>query len=203
MILGQFLWVLMAYFVGSIPFGLVIARTCCHIDPRTAGSKSIGATNVSRLCGLPYGIFTLVCDVAKGALPVWGALWLDGSDYPFVSLTAFACVVGHVFSCFLGFRGGKAVAVTIGVFIPLAFQALLGACALCMLVIWRTRFVSLGSMTLAASLPLILIFVDKWQWVPLSVCVAIIIFWRHIDNIKRLLEGTEKPWLKSKHTEQS
>ena len=188
----------MSYFAGAIPFGLVIAKSCCHIDPRLAGSRSIGATNVSRLCGFPYGVATLACDVAKGALPVWGALWLDGADIPFVSLTAFACVLGHVFSCFVGFRGGKAVAVTIGVFIPLAFQALLGACALCMLVIWRTRFVSLGSLTFAASLPLILMFCDQWQWVPLSACVAVIIFWRHAENIARLRSGMEKPWLKSK-----
>lgn len=201
MITAQLLWVIMAYFAGSIPFGLVIAKSCCKIDPRTAGSKSVGATNVSRLCGFHYGLLTLACDVAKGALPVWGALWFDKTDVVFVSLTGLACVVGHVFSCFLSFRGGKAVAVTIGVFIPLAFECLLGACALCMLVIWRSGFVSLGSLTLAASLPLILIFADKWEWVPLSVCAAIIIFWRHGDNIKRLWRGEEKAWLKSRHQE--
>lgn len=200
MLIGQFLWVIMAYIAGSIPFGIVIAKTCSGVDPRTAGSRSSGATNVSRLCGLPWGIATLACDVAKGALPVWGALWLD-PDVFFVSLTGLACVLGHVFSCFTGLKGGKAVATTIGVFIPLAFQALLGACALCMLVIWRSRFVSLGSLTLVTALPVLLLFVHKAEWLPLSVCLAIIVYYRHRENIARLLRGEEKPWLKSKHKE--
>lgn len=197
MLIGEFLWVLMSYVIGSIPFGVVIAKTCCGIDPRQAGSKSSGATNVSRLCGFPYGVATLICDVAKGALPVWGALWLDPDPF-FVSITGLACILGHVYSCFMKLKGGKAVATTIGVFIPLAFQALLGACAICMLVIWRSGYVSLGSLSLVAILPILLIFVDAWQWLPLSICVAIIVFWRHRENIRRLLRGEEKPWLKSK-----
>lgn len=198
MLIARFLWVAMAYVLGSVPFGLVIARTFCHIDPRHSGSNSVGATNVSRLCGFGYGVATLVCDVAKGALPVWGAMCLDGADALFVSFTALACVVGHVFSCFLGFRGGKAVATGIGVFIPLAFWPMLGACALGMLVIWRSRFVSLGSLTIWASLPLILVFSGAWDWVPLAVCVAVVVFVKHRENIARLRAGTENPWLGAK-----
>lgn len=199
MLVGEFLWVLMAYVAGSIPFGLVIAKTFKGVDPRLAGSHSIGATNVSRLCGLPYGILTLVCDVAKGALPTWGALYLDPPAILFISLTGLACVVGHVFSCFLGLKGGKAVATSIGVFIPLAFWPLLASCALCMLVIWRTGYVSLGSLTLCASLPFFLVFTGQWDWIPLSICLAIIIFVKHRENIARLRAGEEKPWLKSKN----
>lgn len=201
MLIFQFLWVIMSYVVGSIPFGVVIAKTFCKIDPRAAGSKSSGATNVSRLCGLPYGIATLACDVLKGALPVWGALLLD-PDPLFVSLTGLACVMGHVFSCFMRLKGGKAVATSIGVFIPLAFWPLLGSCALCMLVIWRSGYVSLGSLSLLGSLPVFLIFVGAWAWVPLSLCLCIIVFVKHRENIVRLRNGTEKPWLKSKAQEQ-
>lgn len=197
MLIGQFLWILMSYLVGAIPFGVVIGRACCGIDPREAGSHSPGATNVSRLCGFPYGVLTLICDVAKGALPVWGALWLDPAPF-FVSLTGLACVCGHIASCFLRFRGGKAVATTIGVFIPLAFQPLLGACAICMLVIWRGGYVSLGSLALVTSLPILIAFVEDWQWLPLSVCLMLIVYWRHRENIRRLLKGEEKPWLKKK-----
>lgn len=196
MLIGEFLWVIMSYFIGSIPFGLILAKTFCHIDPRKAGSNNIGATNISRLCGLHWGILTLVCDVAKGALPVWGALYL-GHNFFFVSLTGLACILGHVYSCFLGFNGGKAVATSIGVFLPIAFWPLLGSCALCMLVIWRTRFVSLGSLTLVGSLPLFLAFCGLWEWIPLSLCVAVIVFIRHKENIARLKAGTEKPWLKN------
>lgn len=199
MLAGQILWVIMAYVVGSIPFGLVIAKSFCNVDPRDAGSHNSGATNVSRLCGFRYGVLTLACDVAKGALPVLGALWLDPEPL-FVSFTAFACVIGHVFSCFMRLRGGKAVATTIGVFIPLAFWPLLGACALCMLVIWRTGFVSLGSLSLVLSLPVILAICAKWQWLPLSLCLCVLVVYKHRENISRLRAGTEKPWLKGKNS---
>lgn len=198
MIVGEILWVIMSYVIGSIPFGILIAKTFCKIDPRQAGSKSSGATNVSRLCGFRYGVATLLCDVAKGALPVLGA-WLMDSDPVFVSFTGLACVVGHVFSCFLHFHGGKGVATSIGVFIPLAFFPLLGSCALCMLVIWRSGFVSLGSLTLFGSLPFLLAFVGLWRWLPLSLALAFVIFVKHRENIARLRAGTEKPWLKHKH----
>lgn len=198
MLAGQCLWIIMSYIVGSIPFGVVIAKIFCGIDPRDAGSKSSGATNVSRLCGFHYGVLTLACDVAKGVLPVWGALMLDNNSI-FVSLTALACVMGHVFSCFMHLKGGKAVATSIGVFIPIAFWPLLGSCALCVLVIWRTGFVSLGSLSLLGSLPFFLMFVGQWQWLPLSICLLIVVFVKHRENIARLRAGTEKPWLKSKH----
>ncbi len=192
-------WIVLAYFLGAIPFGLVIAKSFCHVDPREGGSKSIGATNVSRLCGFGWGVLTLACDVLKGALPVALALyWLKGSPL-FVSLTGATCVLGHVFSCFLRFRGGKAVATSIGVFLPIAFWPLLGSCALCLLVIWRSGFVSLGSLSLLASLPIFLAFCQNWQWLPLSLCLCIIVFIKHHENIARLRAGTEKPWLKSKH----
>ncbi len=135
------LWIIMAYVLGSVPWGVVIARTFCGVDPRAGGSHSTGATNVSRLCGFGWGVATLICDVLKGALSVWVALAISSSPL-FVSLTALACVLGHVFSCFMGFRGGKAVATSIGVFLPLGFWQLLAASVLCLLVIWRSRYVS-------------------------------------------------------------
>lgn len=197
MLYGELLWILMAYFLGAVPFGLVIARVFCGIDPRKAGSGSIGATNISRLCGVSYGILTLLCDVAKGALPVWGIMFFTDNSFV-ISLTGLACVLGHVFSCFLRFKGGKAVATSIGVFIPLAFWPLLGSCALAMLVIWRTTFVSAGSLTLMGSLPVLLAFCGQWEWIPLSLCLCVIVFVKHRDNIQRLRAGTENPWIKSK-----
>ncbi len=197
MLVGQILWIVGAYILGSVPFGLVIAKTFCHIDPRLDGSKSIGATNISRLCGFQYGVLTLACDVLKGAIPVWGAMLLEPRPV-FVSLTGLACVMGHVFSCFMHLRGGKAVATSIGVFMPIAFWPLLGSCALCMLVIWRSDFVSLGSLTLLASLPVFLIFMGMYQWLPLSLCLCLVVFVKHRENISRLRAGTEKPWLKSR-----
>lgn len=194
------LWIIAAYLVGSIPFGLLIAKGCCGVDPREGGSHSIGATNVSRLCGFGYGAATLAFDLLKGSLMVWGALCLGG-DAAFVSLTALACVLGHVFPCFLGLKGGKAVATSIGVFVPIAFWQVLGACALCCLVIWSSGYVSLGSITLLATLPLFLLFSGLYCWLPLSLALLALVLYRHRENIARLASGREKPWLKSRHKE--
>ena len=195
--LTQALWIAMAYVLGSVPWGLVIAKTFCGVDPRTGGSHSTGATNVSRLCGFGWGVATLLCDVLKGALPVWGALAISPSPL-FVSLTGLACVLGHVFSCFMAFKGGKAVATSIGVLLPLAFVPLLFSCAACVLVIWRSGFVSLGSLTLVTVLPFALLAATKYAWVPLSLCIWALVVWKHKENIARLRAGTEKSWLKSR-----
>ncbi|MBO4369637.1 MAG: glycerol-3-phosphate 1-O-acyltransferase PlsY [Desulfovibrio sp.] len=195
------LLVLFAYLLGSVPWGLVIAKNACGIDPRFAGSHSIGATNVSRLCGFGWGVATLLCDLLKGALPVWLAIHCGLSSF-FVSVVAFAAVLGHVFPCFLQFKGGKAVATSIGVFLPLAFLPLLAACLLCLLLIWLSGFVSLGSLTLVSSLPLFLFFSDQNEWLGLAFCLAALVFYRHRENIARLHQGTEKSWIKSRHKAQ-
>ena len=135
----EVLWIALAYVLGSVPWGLVIAKTFCHLDPRESGSRNTGATNVARLCGFGWGVATLACDVCKGAVPVWLAFRINPSPV-FVSIVGLACVLGHVFSCFMKFRGGKAVATSIGVFLPLALWQLLAASVLCLLVIWRSGF---------------------------------------------------------------
>ena len=191
---------LLAYVLGSVPWGLVIARLFCGIDPRKDGSRSIGATNVSRLCGFKYGVATLVCDLLKGAIPVCVALSSD--SVLFVSIVALAAVLGHVFSCFLRFTGGKAVATSIGVFLPLAFWPLLWSCLACVLVIWRSGYVSAGSLTLVGVLPVALLLLGQSQWIPLALCVAAIVVWKHRENIGRLRRGEEKSWLKKKHEQQ-
>ena len=189
--------ILFAYGLGSVPFGLLIAKLATGIDPRTAGSKSIGATNVSRLCGFGYGVATLLCDILKGTLPVLWALHID-AEPSFVTCVALAAVLGHVFSCFLHFQGGKAVATSIGVFIPLAFWPLVGAAILCLLLIWLSGFVSLGSLTLVSSLPLFLAFAGASEWITLAILIALLVFFKHRANIQRLHVGEEKSWLKSR-----
>ena len=187
---------LLAYVAGSVPWGLVIARVFCGVDPRRDGSRNTGATNVARLCGFGWGVLTLLCDLGKGALPVALALWADMSPV-WVSLTGLAAVLGHVFSCFMRFRGGKAVATGIGVFLPLAFWPLLAACLCCVAVIWRSGFVSAGSLTLVGVLAVALVAANMTEWLPLALCIAVIVVWKHRENIGRLLDGTEKPWLRS------
>lgn len=193
----EVLWIALAYILGSAPWGLVIARTFCGIDPRENGSRNTGATNVARLCGFKWGVATLLCDVLKGAVPVWLAFKINPSP-AFVSIVALACVLGHVFSCFMKFKGGKAVATSIGVFLPLAVLQLLAASILCLLVIWRSGFVSLGSLTLVTALPVALAVSGQWNWLPLSLGVWAVVVWKHKENIVRLRAGTEKSWQKSK-----
>ena len=155
---------------------------------------------MARLCGFGWGVATLACDVCKGALPVWFAFRINPSPV-FVSIVGLACVLGHVFSCFMKFKGGKAVATSIGVFMPLAFWQLLAASALCCLIIWRSGFVSLGSLSLVAALVVALAVTGQWVWLPLSLCVLAVVVWKHKENIARLRAGTEKSWLKGKHSE--
>lgn len=187
------LCLVLAYVAGSAPWGLLIARFFCHVDPRTSGSGNTGATNVARLCGVQWGVLTLVCDVLKGTLPVCLALVL-GVEPVGVGLVALAAVAGHAFSCFMGFRGGKAVATTIGVFLPLAFWPLLVACLLCVLVIWRTGYVSLGSLTLVTVLPVGLLLTGQGIWLAPALAIWLLVVYRHRENIERLRAGTEKPW---------
>ena len=196
----EILWIVLAYVLGSVPWGLVVAKVVCGVDPREGGSRSTGATNVARLCGFGWGVVTLACDVCKGAVPVWLAFRVNPSPL-FVSVVGLACVVGHVFSCFMKFKGGKAVATSIGVFIPLAFWQLLAASAICCLVIWRSGFVSLGSLTLVAALAVALAVTGQWVWLPLALCVGAVVVWKHKENIARLRAGTEKSWLKGKYSE--
>ena len=193
----EVLWIALAYVLGSVPWGLVIARTFCGLDPRESGSRNTGATNVARLCGFKWGVVTLLCDVLKGAVPVWLAFRVNASPV-FVSIVALASVLGHVFSCFMKFRGGKAVATSIGVFLPLALWQLLAASVLCLLVIWRSGFVSLGSLTLVTALPVALAVSGQWTWLPLALGVWAVVVWKHRENIARLRAGTEKSWQKGK-----
>ncbi len=198
--MAEFTLIVVAYLLGSTPFGYVLAKSCCGIDPRQAGSRSIGATNVARLCGFPMGVATLACDLLKGFLPVWAALVLN-NDAVFITMVAMAAVLGHVFSCFLGLKGGKAVATSIGVFIPIAFCPLLVSAFLCVLAIWRSGFVSLGSLILVTAMPVLLLFSGSWRFIPLSLLVMALVFWSHRANILRLVRGQEKTWLKKSYKE--
>lgn len=197
---GQILWIAIAYLIGSIPFGLLIGKHMCAIDPRTGGSHNVGATNVARLCGTKYGVATLACDLLKGAVPVAIALTISHSTL-FISLVALAALGGHIKSVFLNFTGGKAVATSIGVFLPLAFGPLLISCAICAAIIWRSGYVSMGSLSLVTILPITLLLSGCWTYLPLALVIMTLVYWTHRENITRLARGEEKPWQKKHHKE--
>ncbi len=196
----QFIWVIFSYVLGSIPFGVVISKQFCNIDPRTAGSKSVGATNVARLCGKKFGALTLLCDALKGAFPVMVAMaWDDSAS--FVTATGFAAILGHVFSCFTGFKGGKAIATSVGVYVSIAFCPFVLAAICCLAAIWYSGFVSIGSLMLVCIMPVMLFVFGEWSLIPLSLLIAVLAIWTHRENIQRLICRTEKSWKKSEYKE--
>ncbi len=197
MVIQSILWLALSYCIGSIPFGLVVAKLFCGIDPRESGSGNMGATNVARTCGTNWGILALVLDVLKGVLPVAVALALSDSVW-FASGCALATILGHVFSMYLQFKGGKAVATTIGIFLPIAFWQILISVGLLVAVVATSGYMSLGSLTMVTAMPLLLLLFWKIELLPLALAVMILVFWRHKDNIGRLARGEESSWRKSK-----
>lgn len=185
-----------AFFLGSVPFGLVIALKFCGKDPRLDGSRNVGATNVARLCGFKWGLLTLVCDLLKGFLPVLVFVTSDNNLEWLAYPTGLAVICGHMFSVFLGGKGGKGVATTVGVFLALAPPQLVIAGLACLYVIWRSGFVSAGSLLLVCSLPLLLLFSGRPIDFFFALLVAALVVYKHRDNIRRLLRGEEKSWLK-------
>ena len=191
-----------AYLLGSIPFGYLVVRAVAGADVRETGSGGTGATNVSRSAGKAAGVVTLVLDAAKGAAAVALAQWLLTSDYGvnwFVAGAAVAVILGHCFPVWLRFRGGKGVATDVGVFLSLAPLAVVFAGALFLLVVRLTRYVSLGSIIAAATIPVFVWlqngFVRPVVGFPYVIVVAIagalLIILMHRANIARLIRGTE------------
>lgn len=182
-----------AYLVGSVPFGLAVARLCGGVDPRHGGSGNIGATNVSRLAGKSAGAATLLLDAAKGWLPAYLAWsWLEPWQAAAVGLAAF---LGHIFPIYLKFKGGKGVATALGVLLaatPLGFLiilAVLGGTA------WWSGHMSVGSLAGIGSAPLVMLFLGEPRPLVFStLAIALLVIWRHKDNISRLRSGREHGW---------
>lgn len=188
-------WLAISYLLGAMPFGLLISRTCCGIDPREEGSGNIGATNVGRLCGTKYGAMTLALDVLKGFIPVLLATSFSDS-YFFLTLVATAAVCGHMFSVFLHGKGGKGVATWVGAFLAISPWAVI-ICGLAFLAaLYFYNFVSLASLVMVALMPVILLFQGLFGAIPMALVLMALIFWKHSENIQRLMAGTENPWKK-------
>jgi len=195
------LLVLAAYLVGSLPVGLVVGRLR-GVDLREHGSRNIGATNAGRVLGRPWFHVVFVLDFAKGFVPAllvsryWSG---DGLAAPRLALaTGIAAVVGHVFSLFLRFRGGKGVATGAGLFAALAPLPTVLAFAAWLVVARASGFVSLASVVAAVALPLLCWLLPRWKWCTVdagvqwaSLLVGALIVVRHRANLRRLLQGEE------------
>ena len=193
-----------AYLLGSIPFGLLLGKLFGREDVRRAGSGNIGATNVARVAGPAAGILTLILDTAKGSAAVLLAARLSHDDAFWMMIAALFALAGHCFPIWLGFRGGKGVATAAGVFAVLCPLAVLGATVLFVFVVLFWRFVSLGSISAAAAMPLLIYFFWAPHHAPPHIitfgtlAAAVLIIYRHKGNILRLVQGEEPKFSFSK-----
>ncbi len=200
--------IVFAYLLGSVPFGLVIARVFYRIDIRQHGSGNIGATNCYRTLGPVAGLSVLTADVLKAMIPIFVAkaslpllvsrslLSLNSDIVPLVSvIVGLAAVIGHSYSIFLGFSGGKGMATASGIILALWTLAAPILVGIWLLIIALTRYVSLASIVVAITLPvLVAILYPSTVYIIFSIIVGAVVVYRHRSNISRLLAGNELKW---------
>lgn len=187
-----------AYLLGSVPVGLIVVRMTGGVDPREAGSGNIGATNVGRTSGKKAGLITLFADVLKGAIPVGLATYCGAGEFIVIG-TGLLVILGHMFSIFLGLKGGKGVATACGVFAVISPPSLGLSLLVFVCVLLLLNFVSVASMAAALSIPVFMFFISgSPTFTLLGVVAAILIVWKHSSNIKKLAGGTEDGFRKKR-----
>ena len=187
-----------AYALGSIPFGLLIVKAHGGGDIRESGSGNIGAANVTRNAGFTAGVLTLLLDAAKGWLAVWLAGHWTGGDIRWMMAAAILVVAGHVFPIWLGFKGGKGVATSLGAFLVICPQAVGAGIALWLLVVGFWGYSSLGSILMAAAMPVFVYLLYEPRHAPPTcvtggvVAISLLVLAKHRANLERLVAGTEE-----------
>ncbi len=184
-----FLWAVVGYGLGSIPFGLILAKRMGLGNLREIGSGNIGATNVLRTGNKVAAAATLFFDAAKGVVAVLLARWISGEDA--AQLAGLMAFLGHCFPVWLGFNGGKGVATFFGIIFALSFPVGI-ACGLTWIVaVALTRFSSMGALTAAALSTIWMMALGEPRMFLLGVVLTLLVYWRHWPNIQRLKAGTE------------
>lgn len=187
-------WVLLAaavigYLIGSVPFGLILTRFAGLGDIRDIGSKNIGATNVLRTGRRDLAFFTFLLDALKGTIAVvFAGLWWDGLA---AGVAAIAAFLGHILPLWIGFRGGKGVATYLGVAFGLYWPAGLTFAAIWLGVAFGSRYSSLAALSASLAVPLVLLIAGHNEWAAMTAGIAVVLWLRHLGNIRRLLAGTE------------
>jgi glycerol-3-phosphate acyltransferase PlsY len=178
----------LGYLLGSIPFGLILTKLAGHGDLRDIGSGNIGATNVLRTGNKPLAALTLLLDLLKGTAAVLiGARF--GADAAI--LGGLGAFLGHLFPVWLGFRGGKGVATYIGVLLGLYWPGAIVFCTTWLLVAVLTRYSSLSALAASAAVPCVLLYMRQTRLAMVFLLFTVLLYWRHADNIGRLLRGEE------------
>lgn len=190
---------IIAYFIGSVNFSVIISKKMAGFDLRERGSKNAGTTNMLRTVGKKAALIVLICDILKGVIAILIArLMTSGVNQAIgVQVAAVAVVLGHTFPIFFGFKGGKGVATSIGILLMINWQIGLICIVYGVLILALTRMVSLGSITAALLFPVLTIFISEHYiaqgagYTVFGIIMAAIILFNHRANIKRLNEGTE------------
>lgn len=189
-IITPILLIITAFILGSVPFGIIIARAK-GVDLKKVGSGNIGATNVLRSLGKLPAVLTLLGDILKGTLAVAiGRFFGVGSLYE--GLIGFSAILGHNFSIFLGFKGGKGVATSLGVLGLYSPPVALLTLIIWVMIVFFTKYSSLGALVSFGLLPINILLFDDKEKVYIAMLITCLIFMRHIDNIQRLVKGTER-----------
>jgi glycerol-3-phosphate acyltransferase PlsY len=188
-----------AYLLGSISFGLLISQKVRKIDITKAGSGNIGAANVAREVGLKWGIVTLLADTLKGFIPVICAYYLINSsaeiNEALIGMIGLAALLGHQFSMYHRFKGGKGVATYLGVFLAISPISCLLCGMIFVIFVWVWRYISLGSIVASLAMPLCLYFLRHSNVIIiLSLIISFFVIFKHRGNIRRLVQGNERRW---------
>ena len=197
MVLNFSIWVI-TYLIGSIPFGVLFARAQ-NIDLQEHGSRNIGATNVTRILGKKAGIFTLLGDTFKGWLAILLA-YLALTDPYAIAVAGVTAFLGHLFSVFIKFKGGKGVAIGLGIHLYIMPIPTLMAIGVFALTLWLFNYVSLSSICSSIALPIFGILTNvPVPYICMSLGIAIMVVFRHYENILRILMGTESRFQKNRN----
>lgn len=198
-----------AYLLASIPFGLVVGRRVRGLDITKVGSGNIGAANVAREIGFEWGIVTLLADTLKGFIPVAAVPYLLGAspeiDEALRGLVGLAALLGHQFPVYNRLKGGKGVATCLGVFLAISPISCLFSGAIFLIVVAMWRYISLGSMAAALSMPgWLSVGAHPVFLIIISMAMSLLIVFRHRDNIRRLVKGNERRWhIRGNHNNRS
>ena len=191
------LMITVAYLFGSLSSAVVISRLFGLPDPRTAGSKNPGATNVYRLGGRIPALLVLIMDILKGTIPVYGSYFL-GLNPIVLGVIAIAACLGHIFPLYFGFKGGKAVATAFGAMLPIGLDLAGWLVLSWVVVVFLTGYSSLGALIAVSLAPLFTFLIKPLYTIPVAM-LSLLIILRHKDNITRLMAGNEsKVWDKGK-----
>lgn len=189
--LADFVYVLLAYLLGSLSSAIILCKLAGLPDPRTQGSGNPGATNVLRFGGKKLAALTLLGDLLKGLVPVLLVRALDASDLA-LALVALAAFLGHLYPVFFHFKGGKGVATAFGVLLGLAWPVALAAAITWLVMALLFRFSSLAALTASVLTPAYMWWLEPNRpFLVATVLMSILLFWRHRSNIRNLLQGTE------------